>query len=317
MTNAAAAATETVPSTPAGGAPASAPAGAPSTGGGGSSDQGTASQGVQPTGAPTASPSGGGSEQGTEVPGKAPEEPHVPWRRFREVQTEFTRTKAQHQTEVQRLNQQMAAMQREHEDLSRVKDDFSTLEQLLEDNPDLAEQLFQRAGRGGGQAAPARSSDVSPEVVNEVRQLRALFENQQKAHQQAQSTADEQQEMAQTDQQLTAAIGKLLTDHELDEGWLPHARAYILDTARRIPNLEMEEVPYVFAEWARPMHGLLVKQLDKWRTGKYADARTMPPAPNGNGGVMAAHREAAGANDRKTAQFLEEQLKNRLGWRNE
>jgi hypothetical protein len=216
-----------------------------------------------------------------------------------------------------RVNQQIATQQRQLEELGRVREDFSTLEQLLEDNPDLAEQLFQRAGRGGQGGTEAPHGRVDTELTNEVRQLRSMIEQDREASQRSSIQAKEQHEMSQTDQELSTALKKLLAEHDLDEDWLPHARAYVLETARRIPNLEMDEIPYVFAEWARPMHGLLVKQLDKWRTGKFSDQKVMPPAPTGNGAVMAARGEHVGANDRKTAAFLEEQLKARLGWRNE
>lgn len=313
------AAAESTPSeAPAGAPSAPAPAGAPSGGGGGTSAQPTTPSAPPGTASPPAGPPGtGGSAQGAEgqPPGKSPEEPHVPWRKFREVQTEATRFRQAHQQEMGKATQQITALQRQVEESRQAREDYNTLEQLLEDNPDLAEQLFKRAGGGQGQP-PARSA-ADPEVMNEVRQLRSMYEQDKKQQAEAQAAYTEKQENERTDTALGDTLKRLLVEHDLDEGWLPHARAYVLETARRIPNLEMDEVPYVFAEWARPMHGLLVKQLDKWRTGKFADQRTMPPSPNGNGAVMAAGRDAGGANDRTTARFLEEQLKARLGWRNE
>jgi len=292
---------------PAGGAPGS---------GGGSSAQPATGAPARGSEAPAATP-GGSTQAPAADGGKAPEEPHVPWRKFREVQTDATRARQGHQAEMQRVQNQIAQYQQQVTELSRVRDDFSTLEQLLEDNPDLAEQLFQRAGqakRGGAQPASARPDDAA---TREIRELRSMIQQDREQQQRQMAAAREQAETSRTDQELVGQLKGLLVQHELDEGWLPHVRAYVLDVARRIPNLDMTEVPYVFAEWARPMHSLLVKQLDQWRAGKLADQRTMPAATNGNGAVIATPGTGFGPNDRRTAQYLEEQLKARLGWRNE
>jgi len=225
------------------------------------------------------------------------------------VQTDATRARSAHQQEMGRVNTQIEELRRENQQLTSVRDDFRVLEQLIEENPDLAEQLFQRAGsvrEGSKQAAAQPHAD--PAILNEVRQLRSMIEGDR----QRVSQAQEQQQLHATDTELSGVLGRLLADNRLDDGWLPHARAYVLDAARRIPTLEMHEVPYIFAEWAKPLQGLLVRQLNSWRNGKAEDARVLPPVPSTGGHVSGTVPH--GANDMTTKRLLEERLR-ALGWK--
>jgi len=291
---------------PPSGPPPAAPS-APAGGREGSSSQATPAK--PPAGTPGAAE--GTSEQAAATPeGVKPiDEPHVPWRKFREVQTDATRARAAHQQEMGRITGQIEDLRRENQQLSGVRDDFRVLEQLIEENPDLAEQLFQRAGsvREGSKTAAAKPA-VDPAILNEVRQLRSMIEGDR----QRQTHAQEQQQLHATDTELSGVLGKLLAENRLDDGWLPHARAYVLDAARRIPTLEMHEVPYIFAEWAKPLQGLLVRQLNAWRNGKAEDARVLPPVPSTGGHVSGTVQH--GANDNQTKRLLEERLR-ALGWK--
>lgn len=315
----------TTPAAPAAPAP-SAPGGAGAPSGG--SDQGGSAQ-KGPEGAPatggraegsSAQPADAPAAPGTEgtgaaSPGKPVQDPHVPWRKFREAQTELTNIRRQHATEVQKVNAQIASQQQELTQLRTVKADYDILEQLIDENPDLAEQLFQRAGnlrpRAGAQQPAAAQPDADSAAAKEVRELRSMFE----AEKRARVNAAEAQRLDATDRELDGALTKLLTDHQLDASWLESAKDYVLATARRIPTLEMDEVPYVFAEWAKPLQTRLNNQLNTWRNGKLADASVLPPTP-GSGPVVAGQGQR-GALDRTTKSILEERLKQQLGWKNE
>jgi hypothetical protein len=310
--------------------PASAPSGAPSAPGGGGDAGGSSEQGSPSPkgseGAPgTAGPSRGTSAQpagspsdapgadGGEIPGKLAD-PHVPWRKFREVQTELTNTRRQHQSEVEKIHGQIQALTQQNQELAQIKSDYDILEQLIDENPDLADQLFERAGQlkpRAGASPAAAASEANPEVLKEVRQLRGMID----AERAARAEAVENQRLDQTDRSLQEQLRGLLGQAELDESWLPSVREYVLSVARRIPTLSEEEVPYVFAEWAKPLQERLHKQLSTWRNGKLTDQRMLPPSPNGGHTVSASG--ARGALDRNTKSILEERLKNALGWRNE
>jgi hypothetical protein len=235
------------------------------------------------------------------------------------VQTELTTARRSHQDELGRVNQQIAGLTRETEQLRAVKSDYDVLEQLIDENPDLAEQLFERAGkmrpRAGRAAAPTPGAPAgaSPEVLQELKQLRSMVEQDRSGR----TEAEKQARMSQTDQQLGEQLKGLLTEHELDEAWLPSAREYVLSVARRYPQLDMAEVPYVFAEWARPLQERLSKQLTTWRNGKLEDQRVLPPMPGGSGQAVVAGANGKGALDRNTKAILEERLKSALGWKNE
>jgi|SRR5262245_13457981 len=301
------------PSTPTGlpaGAPPPSSAPAAPSGPSGAREGASPQSAPEKPAAPAGTPGEGGSQQGATPDGVPPiQDPHVPWRKFREVQTELTNTRRAHAGEIEKIGGQIEALRRENQELGGIRDDFRVLEQLIEENPDLAEQLFQRAGsvREGAKEA-AKQPATDPALMNEVRQLRSMIEGDR----QRTTKAQEQQQLQTTDTELGGVLTKLLADNRLDEGWLPHARAYVLDVARRIPTLEMNEVPYVFAEWAKPLQGLLVKQLNSWRNGKAEDARVLPPTPGGSPGITAANPH--GANDNATKRLLEERLRS-LGWR--
>lgn len=307
--------------------PASAPASAPGGPGapGGGSQQGTptpkapegapgtagraAGTSAQPTGQPAA-PAG----EGAGVPGKAVGDPHVPWRKFREAQTQLTEARRTHAGEIERVNAQIAQLTHANQQLQEVKGNYDILEQLIDENPDLAEQLYERAGKlrpRGGAAAPEGRPATDPNVLNELRQLRSIVENDRQAKVEATSNA----KLEETDRQLEGQLRDLLSEHDLDHSWLPSAKEYVFAVARRIPTLDMGEVPYVFAEWAKPLQERLNNQLNTWRNGKLADQRNLPPSPNTS--VAVGAREKSGALDRSTKAILEERLKQQLGWRNE
>jgi len=248
------------------------------------------------------------------------QEHHVPWRKFREVQTDLTNTRRAHAGELERVNGQIAQLTQQNQELLQTKNDYDVLEQLIDENPDLAEQLFERAGNMRARAAAAgragrngqpQAAPADTGLAQEVRQLRSMYESDRAARTEAETNA----RLSNTDVQLVEQLKGLLAEHELDHSWLPSAREYVLAVARKYPTLDMSEVPYVFAEWAGPLQERLNQQLNTWRNGKLADAKSLPPMPGGSPVVAAAG--VKGALDRSTKSILEERLKSQLGWKNE
>src|SRR5262245_14676570 len=132
------AAAENIPATPQPAAP-SAPS-APGGGGdaGGSSQQGSptpkgpegapaAAGGADGTSAQPADKSPAGTAEGQGIPGKPVADPHVPWRKFREVQTELTNVRRSHAGELERVQGQIAAVTRERDELRQTKTDYDIL----------------------------------------------------------------------------------------------------------------------------------------------------------------------------------------------
>jgi hypothetical protein len=280
------------PTAPAESAPAPAPAPTPAPDGGGAA----------PAPAPGVSPEGGSAQP-------APAEPNVPWGRFREVQTEYTRYRRDQAAAQQRYEQQIQTAQRDLEAHRKVKDDFTVLEQLLNNNPDIANQLYERATRGGAQ--PAGGQPLPQEVqvllrdMAEVKSILTTARHEQTRQQQA-------HEDQMTRQQLDNSLKKLLTERKLHEGFLDQARSYVLARVAQMPDLTLEEVPYVFSEWFKPIHQALNSQVETMRNGKRAD-QVLPASPGAAPPMTGTPK--SGALDDTTAKALEELLQQR-GWNN-
>lgn len=249
-------------------------------------------------------------------------EPNVPWRKFREVQRDYTRLKRQHEGEYSKLQQQLQSVEQEKRQLQEVKGTYDVLEQLLEANPDIADMLYERAGKGtaatprtglppsGTPSAPPAGT-LPPEFQTLQKQMQEVlgFIN---GSRQSQEQLQQQEELRRTSEELNRQLTGMLTERRLDaEGWLPHVRAFVLDYVREHPETSLDEVKYLFTEWYRPMRGLMQKQFEAWRTGKQED-RGLPPAVAGSPTVQP--RPDVGANDNKTASALTELLKQRMGW---
>lgn len=268
-----------------------------------------------PAPAPSATPESTPSPTPTEQPPAAAKEPdpHVPWAKFREVQTQFTQTRRQAAAEAQRYQQQLQELQKQYDDHKRFKDDFSVLERLLNDNPDLADQLYQRATKGGGAAthnAPAQAPHEVQALLRDMQEVKAILADARQ--QQVQQRTAHEDEL--TKQQLDGVLIKCLKDRNMNEAFLDQARSYVLArVAKEMPDLSLEEVPYVFSDWYKPLHQALNQQVESMRSGKQADQR-LPVSPGAAPPV--SQRTSPGALDATTAQTLEEMLSQRLGWKN-
>jgi hypothetical protein len=218
----------------------------------------------------------------------------------------------QYAMEQDRGQRELMALKKQIEELQAVREDYSTLESLLEQHPDLAAQLEERAGQGRTAPATPATAALPPEYAalnQKVDKVLGWIEGQQRSTQ----TAQQQQENQEVDRELTGVLGKLLTERKLDPEWLPHVRAFVLQKAKEWPDLDLEDVPHVFVEWYRPMHGLLSKQLNAWKSGKASDM-LLAPAPSGAPVVNGAKRATAfgGETNRALADLLASR-----GWNNQ
>ena len=272
------------------------------------------------SGAPSSSQSGGSTQTGDQSaqPQAVPTtpqvaEPNVPWAKFRQVQTDFTRSRQQWAEQQKKFEADLRAAQELAKAHQQAKDDYTVLEQLLNAHPDLAEQLYQRVSRtpGGRQAAPAQSQNPEfQQLMKEMSEIRSYFTESRKAQQRQR----EEQEDQLTRQQLDESLGKLLAERELNPEFLGQARAYVLARAANMPDLQMDEVPFLFHEWYKPLHSTLTKQVEGIRSGKQAD-RGLPASPGSSPTI--GQRPSMGAMDNATAKSLEEMLEQRLGWKNQ
>lgn len=291
----------TAQTAPEGQAPAQAPSQTPALtvvpGGDGQSQQG------QPAQAPAA-------PAPPAAPQSAPDEPHVPWGRFREVQTQFSQMRRAAQQAQEKYEQQIAQHQKELEELRTYRDDFTTLERLLEANPQLAEQLYQQAGqnplnRGVSPTQPAVPAEVVA-ALKDVQELKQLIAGERQKEMLRQQAEQDRQVSTQLDNDLR----RYLTEAGMDEGWLPHARGYVLERVRAMPTLDIQDVPYLFAEWRKPMQSLVHRQVESWRSGKAQDQQ-LPASPAPTPPISG--RPNFGANDRTTMDAMLEELQRR-GW---
>lgn len=274
---------------------------------------------------PTGQPEGGSSAQAEPgKPGEAqattrPElpEPNVPWGRFREVQTSYTRLKREHEAAVRDATTKVTQFERDLTEARQVKSDYEALSEALRAHPDIAEALHDRLGRGRlGGGAPAGTVALPPEVSKRLEKLDTLdkiMERIQKAEQ-TQQQAEIQAADRQVEQQLDQHLTKLLTDRGYEPEWLGDAKEHVFGRIRTMgpdADVTMDDVTYLFAEWYRKM-----EKFASARTGTTVagarDAQRLPPVPGGSPPITPAPT-AAGALDGNTARALEEQLRQR-GW---
>lgn len=247
-------------------------------------------------------------------------EPHVPWGKFREIQTFNTQLKGQLQSmqddwgdkeaefnsQVQELNQKVQA-------LSQVQEDYQAISQILQQNQDLAQQLWERAQQAGP-TMPMRGAPTQPaqpvHAQLEPEQSKQLSEALNLIQQERQQRADEakQAEMDNVSRQLDDKLTTLLTENNYDKVFLPDARNYILSEARKM-SLDLEHVPYVFSNWLKGTEAKIQTRVDAIVRGKQVDAG-LPAAPGGTPTPITAAPEV-GANDEKTNALMLEMLKQR------
>ncbi len=258
--------------------------------------------------------------EGEKPPGvegaQAESTPHVPWARFRQVQTEFTRARRGWADEQQKLTAQIEQSRKELEGIRRVEREYRAIEAALRAHPDLAEALAERLGSGRpGTQSPTAA--LPPEAAADLKAMRS-HANEWRADREAQRSERERALAAQEEQQVRAELDtnlrKILTERNYGEALLPAARAYILHRIReeKMEDADFEDVPYLLADFFKAIEGVHQGRMQSYRNGKEQD-RALPASPGVSPPVSA--KPAYGAMDGDTAKILEEELAKR-GWNN-
>jgi len=303
-------------------APPETPAAQPAPEGGG---------GAAPAGQPGAE--GGSTQPAGQAPeggetGRAPgEDPgaHVPWPKWRQLNREYTTARREWDGQRQRYEQQVAEARQQAEARARFERDYKTLEAALRAHPDLAQALAERLGEPGtARPGQAPMAALPPEVLQRLQkldkldELTARFEQADKLRHEAQERAADEQ----LSNDLNGTIGKLLQARKDGQGhplygeeFTPMVRAYVLQRVNS-PEMEgatLEDVPYLVAEWFKHFEGAIQKRINGLRAGVQGDQK-LPPAPGST--VPVSQKTPVGALDEQTAQVLERELAQRLGWHN-
>jgi len=267
--------------------------------------QGAAAGGSTQGGTPTPE----GAQTAPQTPAIEPE-PHVPWGRFREVQTEHTKLKRQLAEFETKAQAQERAWQEQLQAAKQFETNYTALERALKANPDLAQALYERLGPGNGQPQQPPVAQLPPDIV---KRLSILDKIEQRFSQQEQYLAQqaEKQETQRIETEFTSKLTDLLKAKGYDpEAELPYARDHILRRAVAL-DAELEELPQLFAEW----HRAETIRRAKWTTGYVAqktnDAK-LPQSPGQTPPVRVAPK--MGANDHSTSETLLRELTGRLGW---
>lgn len=276
-----------------------------------------------PAAAPAASPAGtpppegGGAPPEGQLPPPGPEP--VPYPRFREAQTRASRLERQHRAAQAQWAQEREALARQWQEERAALDgraqQLSALEQVLEEHPDLADQIYDRVKGGAARPAAGGKLELPPEVMQKLGQLDQVTSILQTAQRQA-AERERQAQLADTERQLNGAVEKILTDrgYKSPKQLLPLAANYVLWRVRQMEDADMDDVAPLLAEFLMPLEAEYNARLDGYRQGKATD-RQIPAVPGGTSAAPMTSRPAAGANDRTTSQMAEEALL-RLGWSN-
>lgn len=297
-------------------APAAAPAPAPAQTPSSTPSPSGPSAAPTPIQTPTAPAGGAPSQPGTQ-PGASSQAPEtrlpptdVPYAKFREVQTEHTR-----------LRQQMAQMEREHGERQRAweqrqaaireqEENYQAIAALLNENPDIAEQLYQRVGKGSGATRQPAGPVVDPEITKKLSTIEQWVQSEREQRQRDMQRQADEQAQRQVDGKLQSLLEQ--TGYSVD-AFLPDVRFYVYNRLRTMPDARLEDIPHLFGEWYRRFEDLYNKRVEGLRGAK-ADAATASPPTPGPTPAAIAQQGPKGAMDNVTSTKLEELLKQRLGW---
>lgn len=246
---------------------------------------------------------------------------HVPYGRFRQVQTEYTRDRRQWQQEQARLQRQIDETARAQEAHSRDLADYNALKKFLQANPDLGEAFMERMnGRGGaaGTTGQAPVATLPPKLAADLEKTRTFMEqmaSERAADRQAQAQAARAAEEKQLEQELDVTVRKELTTRGYGDAILPIAKAYVL---RRVLDDKMddagfEDVQYLLADFWKALDGEHQRRMTTYRNGKTED-RSIPATPGSSPPISASPEK--GALDHVTSKRLEDAL-TQLGWNND
>lgn len=268
-----------------------------------------------------------GSEQAAGQPTPPQDDmPHVPWARFRQAQTERTQARniltqkekewGQRESELTRQIEEAKAGTAEQQ---QVIADYQTLSSALRQNPDIARALMERLGetpaqgsqprfQGVGAAQPEAESPTLKRLGETVESLNQRFQQSEQAQREAQERAEKTALRGELENQ----VGSFLERKGFDPRWKTDAVDYVIKKAsEEMPDLELDDVPYVLSLWFKDRNELIQAQVARQLEGKKADA-SLPPSPGAAQGPV-RQQQPMGANDEVTNQRALESL-TRLGW---
>jgi hypothetical protein len=288
----------------------------PAGGGGGGSTQGSSAGGsggsTQPSsGAPSSS---GGDGDGANVTqpeaGATPDQrPPVPYSTFKRERANFNKRirdlEARYQ-EAAAWEKKYGTLADEHRQLTERFGDYNALAAVIRANPELAEQISEAIRQSGG-AAPTDGkpsyAQLPPDVMQAIKGMGQLVQQVEQGRA-LQAKQEEQRQLEATRKDVQARISKLLKAKQLDEKFLPQAEAYVL---RRVNEMgeeaEMDDIPYLFAEWAGPLFDWHNQKLSALTAGKKSDSGM--PVPPGSSPPVAAAAAKHGLDGEATKRGVE------------
>lgn len=283
-----------------------------------------------PSAAPAAAPpvEGGAAPSGAgpdDTPPPPPGPPPVPYTKFREAQVRATRLERARAEAEQRF--QAHLRQREQEwnqakaQLETQANQYREFQQVLQDHPDLADQLYERLTKAGATPAQAKAqvANLPPEVLERLERMeRQSAEARdvliQARQQQAQAAREAQLQAVQTE--LDSTIKKIFTDRQYKCGdeLTKVASHYVLWRVQNMEDADMSDVAPLVAEFLMPIEREFQARLQAYREGKTQD-RSIPPVPGGPQHTALTSRPSAGANDNATSDLATQMLVEKLGWK--
>jgi hypothetical protein len=196
----------------------------------------------------------------------------------------------------------------EHRQLQERFNDYNALAAVIRANPELADQISEAIRQSGG-AAPSdgrqQYATLPPDVMDAIKGMGTLVRQVEQGRQ-IQARQEEQRQLDDTRKDVQQRLGKLLKAKGLEDGFLPHAEAYVL---RRVNELgdeaEMDDIPYLFAEWAAPLLDWHNKKLSALTAGKKTDAGLpVPPGASPPVGAAAPKHGLDGEATKRGVEFL-------------
>lgn len=286
--------------------PASSPGGAGSTQG---SSAGGAGGSTQPSGAP--SPPAEGTVPAGDASTSPDQRPPVPYSTFKRERANFNKKIRDLETRVHAANEwelKYGKLADEHRQLNERFGDYNALAAVIRANPELADQISEAIRQSGG-AAPSdgkpQYAALPPEVMDAIKGMGTLVKQVEQGRQ-MQARQEEQRQLDATRKDVQGRIGKLLKAKGLEDSFLPHAEAYVL---RRVNELgdeaEMDDIPYLFAEWAGPLLDWHNSKLSALTAGKKQDAGLpVPPGSSPPVGAAAPKHGLDGEATKRGVEFL-------------
>jgi hypothetical protein len=298
-------AAEVAESTP---TPSSPPTAPPAGGGSQGSPAGGAGGSTQPSSGAPPSPSGEPAPPGEAIPDQRPP---VPYSTFKRERANFNKKIRDLEARVGQASEwelKYGKLADEHRQLNERFGDYNALAAVIRANPELADQISEAIRQSGG-AAPSDGKPsyaaLPPEVMDAIKGMGTLVKQVEQGRV-MQARQEEQRQLNETRKDVQVRIGKLLKAKGLNDGFLPHAEAYVL---RRVNELgdeaEMDDIPYLFAEWAGPLLDWHNEKLSALTAGKRADAGLpVPPGSSPPVGAAAAKHGLDGDATKRGVEYL-------------